>query len=66
MGTSVEEILSELVIRVANHFDLNSYDALAIVAQSKIANELSLKGNHQNLTLNKLSEQLYEEIAKAK
>lgn len=64
MDTSVEQILSELVIRVAEHFNLEPHDALAAVAQSKLANELTNDGNVRNLSADELCSELYDEIAR--
>lgn len=64
MDTSVEQILSELVIRVAEHFNLEPHDALAAVAQSKLANELTNDGNVRNLSVDELCSELYDEIAR--
>lgn len=38
-------------------------EALAAVAQSKIANELSDYGNKDNLSVDQISQKLYNEIA---
>ncbi|MDE6669057.1 MAG: hypothetical protein K2K26_05190 [Muribaculaceae bacterium] len=65
MENPIEKLLAELVFKVADHFNLDAQEALAVVAQSKLANELSRNGNCYNLTLNQLSEKLYDEIAKA-
>ncbi len=61
----IEKLLGELVVNVAEHFNLSGEDALAAVALSKLANELAEHGNVQNLTLEELSEQLYKEISMA-
>lgn len=37
---SIEKILSELTIKTARHFNLENEDAIAVVAQSKVANNL--------------------------
>ena len=66
MNTTVEQFLSELVIKTAKHFSLDMQDALAAVAQSKLANELSNNGNISNLTTDQLCDQLYDEIANAR
>lgn len=63
METQIENILSVLVLRVIEHFGLNGEDALAAVAQSSLANELSQKGNIHNLSVDQLSEKLFLEIA---
>lgn len=62
---SVENILSELVIKTAGHFGLESDEALAAVAQSRLADELSSHGNHRNLTIEQLCSELFNEIARA-
>ena len=65
MDTSIEKILAELVINVSDHFDLEPQDALAAVAQSRVANELSSEGNVHNRSLDQLCQELYDEISKA-
>ena len=64
MDTSIDKILSELVIKVIEHFNMNPQDALAAVAQSRLANELSRDGNSRNLSIEELCSELYDEIAK--
>ena len=64
MDTSIDKILSELVIKVIEHFNMNPQDALAAVAQSRLANELSRDGNTRNLSIEELCSELYDEIAK--
>lgn len=64
MDTSIDKILSELVIKVIEHFNINPQDALAAVAQSRLANELSRDGNTRNLSIEELCSELYDEIAK--
>lgn len=64
METNIEKILSELLIRVKEHFNLSGGDALASVAESHLANELSEKGNVKNLTIDELSQKLFLEIAR--
>ena len=59
-----EKILTELVLRTAQHFHLNPQDALATVAMSRMANELSEKGNCNNLSIDELTAQLLDEISK--
>lgn len=59
-----ERILTELVLRTARHFNLAPQDALATVAMSRMANELSEKGNCNNLSLDQLTAQLLDEISK--
>ncbi len=60
----IDKLLGELVVNVAEHFNLSGEDALAAVALSKLANELAEHGNVHNLTLEELSEQLYKEISR--
>ena len=64
MILSIEDILSELVIRVQNHFKLKPIDALAAVCQSKLASTLCRDGNLYNLSLDELTELLYTGITK--
>lgn len=62
---SIESILSELVIKTAGHFGLESSEALAAVAQSRLADELCSHGNLRNLTIDQLCSELFDEIARA-
>lgn len=62
---SIDKLLEMLMINVQDHFNLSGEDALAAVAQSKLANELAECGNVHNLTIEELSEKLYREIAMA-
>lgn len=64
MTLSIEDILSELVIRVQDHFKLKPIDALAAVCQSKLANTLCKDGNPSNLSLDELIELLYAGISR--
>lgn len=64
MEKSIEKILSQLVNRTANHFNLGNDEALAIVAQSRLANELTAHGNIRNLVMEDMCAELFEEIAK--
>ncbi len=59
-----EKILTELVLRTAQRFNLSTQDALDTVAMSRLANELSEKGNYNNLSLDELTAQLLNEISK--
>lgn len=63
MNNSIDQILSTLVIKVADHFGFEVQDALAAVAQSKTANELSARGNEGNLTIDQICQKLYNEIS---
>lgn len=65
MNDQIEKILSMLVVNVSEHFGFNTQEALAAVAQSKIANELSDNGNKADLSIDQLSQKLYNEIAMA-
>lgn len=65
MDTSIEKILLELVARVAEHFKFDSEDALAAVAQSRMANELALVGNVRNLSMEQICSEICNEIAVA-
>ncbi len=62
---STEKLLIALMINVEKHFNIRGEDALAAVAQSKLANDLAEYGNKDGLTLEELSEKLYKEIAMA-
>ena len=62
MDLSIEEILSELVIRVQKHFNISSLEAVETVALSKLGNYLSEHGNPAGLSLDQLTKQLYTDI----
>ena len=65
ISEKIEDILSELVMRVATYFKIDVMDALSAVASSRLANTLSREGNQQNLTIDELSERIYAEISRA-
>lgn len=65
MKKTIEEILSELTDRVTVKFNLDMQDALAAVAQSRIADRLVREGNREDLSVDELAEILYNEIATA-
>lgn len=62
MNTSIEDILSQLVIRTAEHFNLSADEGIAAVVQSRIANEISA-GKNIDCDFADLCESLYNEIA---
>lgn len=62
---NIEQVLSELVVRVASYFKIDMLDALSAVATSKLANKLSRDGNTGNLSIDELSERIFTEISKA-
>lgn len=64
METNIDKILTELLVRVKEHFNLSSSDALASVAESPLANELSKKGNIWKMSIDELSQRLFLEIAR--
>lgn len=61
----IEEILSELVMRVASYFNIDPQEALSAVATSRLANELSRDGNVHHLSVDELSRRIYTEISRA-
>ena len=61
-----EKILSELVLRIENHFNLDPMDALEAVALSKIGNRIAQGEYDHRLTLDQLAEELYREVATAR
>ncbi len=63
MNNPIEKILSTLVIRVSEHFGFDVQEALAAVAQSKTADELSKHGNDANLSIDQICMKLFNEIA---
>lgn len=65
MDTSIDQILTTLVFRVAEHFGFAPQEALAAVAQSQVADELSKQGNLDNLSLDQICQRLYKEISMA-
>lgn len=63
---SIDQILSTLVVKVTEHFRLDPQDALAVVAQSKTADELATRGNVGNLSIDRICKKLYDEISNPK
>lgn len=63
MGMTIEKILSELTIKTAKHFNLDKEDAIAVVAQSRVANNLIQHGSSIKSSVDDLCLELYEEIA---
>ena len=62
---NIEQLLSELVVRVASYFNIDFMDALSAVATSRLANELSRDGNTSHLSIDELSNRIFTEISKA-
>lgn len=65
MDTSIDQFLTTLVFRVAEHFGFEPQEALAAVAQSQVAEELSKHGNQANLSLDQICQKLFKEISMA-
>ena len=65
MDKTIEKTLGELVVRVMEHFNMDSETAIGAVCMSELANELSEKGNTQNLSIDQLCDRLYKEISYA-
>lgn len=65
MDRSIEEILSILVIKVADHFGFEMQDAIAAVAESKTAEELTAHGEKENMSIEQICQKLYNEISLA-
>ncbi len=61
----IEDILSELGVRVAEKFSLNTQEAVAAVVNSKIGNEIAA-GVLGNMTIDDMSERLFYEISMAR
>lgn len=64
MDNSIDLLLTTLVFKVAEHFGFEPQEALAAVAQSHIADEIS-KGNLADVPLDQLCQRLYKEISMA-
>jgi len=64
MDTIIEKLLSELIIKTTDRFNLSFDDALAVVSQSKVANELAAHGNLDNRSFDELCAELFDEISK--
>lgn len=64
MDKIIENLLTEFVTRVSEKFKLDFEDALAAVSQTKIANDLAAKGNHDNRSAEELCAELFDEISK--
>lgn len=65
MDTSIDQFLTTLVFKVAEHFGFEPQEALDAVAQSQVADELSRHGNLANLSLDQICQKLYKEISMA-
>lgn len=65
MNMSMEDFLSKLVIKVAEHFGISYQNALESVARSKIANAISAKDYVGDLDFDNVCERLYSEISHA-
>jgi len=65
MDNSIDHFLTTLVFKVAEHFGFEPQEALAAVAQSRVADEISKQGNLANLSLEQTCQRLYKEISMA-
>lgn len=65
MDTSIDQLLTTLVLKVAEHFGFEPQVALAEVAQWQVADELTKHGNPANLSLDQICQKLYKEISMA-
>ncbi len=63
---STEDILSQLAILAARCFNLSTREAVAVVARSKIGNDIYMEGNPGGLSLDELSRRLFDEITMAR
>ena len=62
--TEIEVLLTDLVIKTSERFNLSFEDALAAVSQSKLANDLAATGNFKNQSSDELYAELFDEISK--
>lgn len=60
-----EDILSELGVRVAEKFNLNTLEAVAAVVNSKIGIEIAA-GVLEAMTIDEMSRRLFDEISMAR
>jgi hypothetical protein len=63
---STEDILSQLAILATRRFNLSIRETVAVVARSKIGNEIYMAGNPGHLSLDELSRRLFDEITMAR
>lgn len=63
MNTIIENILTDFVNKTSEHFHLDFEEALAIVSQSKVANDLVAFGNSDNRSVEDLCAELFDEIS---
>lgn len=61
----IEDILSELGVRVAEKFNLNTLEAVAAVVNSKIGIEIAA-GVLEAMTIDEMSRRLFDEISMAR
>lgn len=65
MDDSIDQLLTTLVFKVAEHFGFEIQEAFAAVAQSQIADEISKNGNPAGESLEHICQRLYKEISMA-
>lgn len=61
-----EDIFSQLAILATRRFNLSIREAVAVVARSKIGNDIYMEGNPGELSLDELSRRLFDEITMAR
>lgn len=64
MDKLIENLLSEMIVRAADHFNLDKQEAMALVAQSRVANELCTNCNVKNIAIEDICQTLFDEISK--
>ena len=65
MNNSIEEILTELAIRVGREFELNAVDAIGVVCTSPMINKALESGEVASSSIDRLTESLFNEIRSA-
>ena len=65
MHNSIEEILTELAIRVGREFELNAVDAIGVVCTSPLINLALESGEVVSSSIDQLTESLFHEIRSA-
>lgn len=65
MDNPINQFLTNLVFKVAEHFGFEPQEALAAVAQSQIADEISKQESLDNVSFDQTCQRLYKEISMA-
>lgn len=62
---NIEDVLIELVGRVAHQFQMTPQEALEVVSMAKITNDISNSDKLEGMSLDEITEVLFKEIALA-